>query len=221
VAISIAIAVEDSLSECVVRRLIPHTRRDITIGECYPLKTLPGGRSNPKNRRGKRGFSGWGQLKINLPAFNEAARTGTPFMVLTDLDVHVKCPGELLQKWLGKTRHSQNLIFRVAVKEVEAWLLADTSNFASYLAIEENKISKAVESLSDPKLEIVALAKQSASPQILEDMVPKKGSMAEVGRCFDRMLINFVRHQWDIDEACKNAHSLSKAIHALKSFKPK
>jgi hypothetical protein len=132
----------------------------------------------------------------------------------------VKCPGDLLQKWLGKIAPNKNLIFRVAVKEVEAWLLADIPNFASCLAIEENKITKAVESLLDPKVEIVALARLSTSPHIIQDMVPPKGSTAEVGRCFDRVLINFVRNQWDIEEASKNSRSLSKAVNALKSFKP-
>lgn len=63
--------------------------------------------------------------------WNRAAK-GTPFVVLTDLDT-APCPGELIKSWLANDQHP-NLLFRVAVREVESWLMADTDNFAHYIA---------------------------------------------------------------------------------------
>ncbi|GEM_PF-197688 len=218
--ISVAIGVEDDLSECIWRRVINHKRRDMTVRVRFPLKTLPGGRDNDRNIKEKRGLSGYGQLKVNLPAFNNAASKGLVYAVLTDLDVHVRCPGQLLPKWLRGIPASPNLMCRVAVKEVESWLLADTANFAAYLHVPTASVPGAVETLLDPKVEIVRLARLSTSPEIRQDMIPEVGSTAEVGPNFERMLINFTRNLWSIDEAAKNSRSLRRALDALERFRP-
>ncbi len=44
--------------------------------------------------------------------------------VLTDLD-RVVCPVALRQDWLGPLPLPQRLLLRIAVREVEAWALAD------------------------------------------------------------------------------------------------
>jgi hypothetical protein len=221
VSLSINIAVEDDLSECILRKLAYHTRRGYSIKVRYPLGTLPGGSENPQNAAQKRGLSGYGQIRVNLSSFNKAAEAGTPFVVLTDLDIHVKCPGALLARWLKHQTPSSNLLFRVAVKEVEAWILADRTNLAVYLNINPQAIPAAPETIPDPKVEIVNLARTSLSSEIINDLVPAAGSTAEVGRYYERSLINFVRDYWDIDEAAKNAASLSKAVRALRMFAPK
>jgi hypothetical protein len=159
-------------------------------------------------------------LKVNLLSFNNAANAGLPFVVLTDLDIHVKCPGQLLPKWLPNRTPSSNLIFRVAVKEVEAWLLGDSVNLANYLDVNPTDMPIAPEALPDPKVELVRLAGLSTSPTVRADMVPSTGSTAEVGPYFERMLINFVRHRWDIDAAAAKASSLVRALRALRSFRP-
>ncbi len=217
---TVAIAVEDDLSECVVRQLLTHTRRDLTVGVRYPLKTLPGGGYNPRNRRERRGLSGYGQLKVRLRAFNKAADEGLPFIVLTDLDLHVACPGELLPLWLGNRTPSPNLIFRVAVREVEAWFLADGANLAECLHAPPGAVPTAAESVADPKIAILRLAAASTSAEIQQDMLPAAGSTAEVGPRFERVLLNFAKTHWDIDEAARNARSLSGALIAIDRFVP-
>ena len=214
------IAVEDSLSEWVLRRLLQQHRRDLTIGVRYPLKELAGGRWNPANRRDRRGLSGYGQIRINLPAYDAAAAAGQPFIVLTDLDVHVKCPGELLPKWLPGSAPSANLVFRVAVKEVEAWLVADRRNLADFLEVDLTDMPADAEALENPKKAIVNLSRRSASTTIINDMVPLIGSTAEVGRGFERTLRVFARDRWDIELAATHSRSLAKAVLAIQRFKP-
>ena len=61
--------------------------------------------------------SGYGFLKINITAFNEAAKD-IPYLILTDLDDN-PCAATLGASWLKSKMHP-NLIFRVAIREVEA-----------------------------------------------------------------------------------------------------
>ncbi len=60
------IAVEDTLSEAVVRRLFQQYRPDIEVAESY-------------------GHTGFGLLKKRIGSWNLAAQQ-LPFLVLTDLD---------------------------------------------------------------------------------------------------------------------------------------
>ena len=216
--VSVSIAIEDPLSERVLRRLIYHTRRDWTVGSRYPLKALAGGRLNPKNITEKRGLSGYGQIRAQLPAFNNLAKV-KPFIVLTDLDIHVTCPGDLWAKWQPAAAKSPNLLFRVAVKEVEAWLLADRSNIADFLEVPIGDVLTDAEAAKDPKLEIVNLARRSRSIEVKHALVPPVGSVAAVGRSFDSKLIQFSTDFWDIEEAAKKSTSLRRAVRTLERFK--
>ena len=109
VAIPLHLAVEDPLSEAVLRELLCQSGRPFAIGRCY--------------QRG-----GFGYLRKTIQGFNNAAK-GIPFAVLTDLDRY-PCPMALIADWLRVPRHS-NLLFRVAVHEVEAWILVHTGTGSS------------------------------------------------------------------------------------------
>lgn len=176
-ALSVSIVVEDDLSSAIVRRLILYTRRDWTVRLQLPEKLLPGGRDNPRNIEEVRGLSGFGQIKKRLPAFNHAAQAA-PLLVLTDLDIHAPCPGGVWGAWMGGNARNPNLIFRVAVREVEAWLLADRRNIADFLSVPVADVTIAPESSADPKIEIVDLARRSSS----QDVVEADGAAARLQR---------------------------------------
>src|SRR5271166_3110925 len=99
--IPVNLATEDELSETVLLRMLADLGR-FAVGTSY--------------RRG-----GFAYLERNISGWNHAAK-GIPFILLTDLDRCV-CPAKLFGDWLKAPRHP-NLLFRVAVREVEAWLLA-------------------------------------------------------------------------------------------------
>jgi hypothetical protein len=202
------IAVEDDLSDAVLRRLLDHVRRGFGVRARYPLPALPHLKPSP---------TGYGAIKANARAFNLAAAS-TPHILLTDLDV-ANCAPDLIHAWLGGPPHP-NLLLRVAVREVEAWLLADGNNFAHFLSVPSRLLPANAEAVPDPKLEIVTLARQSIDPIIQNDLVPRPGSTAVTGRYFNRCLSNYVRTLWDVDEAAKRSDSLNRALAALKRFKP-
>jgi hypothetical protein len=106
--IPVNLATEDELSESVLRRLLAHADKGYSVGAAY----------------GRRGF---GYLRRTITGWNRAARF-VPWVVLTDLD-RGTCPAALIDEWLTEPKHP-NLLLRVAVREVEAWLLADRSTFS-------------------------------------------------------------------------------------------
>jgi hypothetical protein len=152
------------------------------------------------------------------PDSSNRAAARTPHLLLTDLDI-APCAPELIQEWQGSSLHP-NLLLRVAVREVETWLLADGANMAEFLSLAPIHIPANVETVANPKEEIVRLAGLSTDAEILQNLVPRSGSTAKTGRLFNRSLIGYVRDLWDIDAAAANADSLARALRALRSFKP-
>lgn len=130
--IPVNLATEDELSEAVLIRLLTFVGR-YAIGTPY--------------RRG-----GYGYLRRTIHGWNQAAG-GVPFIVLTDLD-RCECPAALKGDWLKKPLHP-NLLFRVAVREVEAWLLADAANLAAFLGISGKFVPAGPDDLTDPKAVLV------------------------------------------------------------------
>ena len=80
------------------------------------------------------GFRGNDYLRQKAKGLNQNARKPHNVFMLTDLDSPKICPPELIQSWI---QGSLNLGFflRVAVMEVESWVMADQSAFAEFLRI--------------------------------------------------------------------------------------
>jgi len=196
--IPVNLATEDELSELTILSILAKIKR-YAVGTSY--------------RRG-----GFGYLRRTIHGWNSAAK-GVPFIVLTDLDIH-KCPSELINDWLPVGKHP-NLIFRVAVREVESWLLADPLNLAEFLSVSERLIPAAPDTLANPKGTLVKLAASSRSKGIRDRIVPRRGSTAVQGPDYNGCLGSFVREQWDLNIARRNSPSLARAVDRLASFVPK
>jgi hypothetical protein len=196
--ISITVAVEDALSEQVARRLL------IESGKPFHVSAII-----------ERG--GFGYLKTKIPHINLSAKK-LPFFVLTDLDNGV-CASGLVQTWLPVSQ-SPNLIFRVAVREVEAWLLGDRVNFAAFFGISVDKCPVAPETLIDPKQTVVQLAAKAGKADIRKRVVPKAKSTAKQGPDYNACLSEFVASQWSPSEAALTCPSLAKCRLRLAEFAP-
>lgn len=197
-SIPINIAVEDDLSDVVLRRLLEHSGREYCVGTTY-------------------GLTGFGYLKRTISGWNAAAR-GIPFLLLTDLDRHL-CPLALIADWLKVPMHP-NLVLRIAVQEVEAWLLADAQNLGQFLKVSKDKFPLQCEAVPDPKGLLVTLARRSRSREIRDSITPRVGSTAKQGPDYNACLSSFVRTSWNIDSAIVNSPSLRKAVDKLADFTP-
>lgn len=196
--IFINLAFEDSLHEAVLRKIFSQLRRPLVVGNCFSRE-------------------GFGYLKRNIRGFNNAAK-GTPFLVLTDLD-QVECAPILIKNWLPFPKHP-NLLFRVAVREVEAWLLAHREAIFRYLGIAKDKIPINTDVISDPKQVLINLARRSKYRAIREAIVPKAESTAQQGPDYNGKLITYVNKYWDCMIAAHHSPSLNRTIITLNSFDP-
>lgn len=197
-AIPVNLAVEDALSESALRQLLHQSGRPFAVGTCYC--------------RG-----GFGYLKTKIAGFNNAAK-GVPFLMLTDLDQE-ECAPSLINAWLSKPQH-HNLLFRVAVRSVESWLLAHRSACAQFLGISEKKIPAHPDELDQPKQVLIRLAAQSPRKNLREALVPRPGSTARMGPDYNGRLSTFIDNYWKAGEAVKHSPSLLRAFEAITSFRP-
>lgn len=194
--IYIDLAVEDDLSEAILRQLLKSNGDKFEVRACH-----------------KRG--GFGYFKKRIHGFNAAAKI-FPFFVLTDLDKE-ECPPVLIKEW-GLEKRNPNLIFRIAVREVEAWLLADKTNFASYIGVSKDLFVNNVEKISDPKQALINLARRSHKRKIKDSLVPEENSTAKIGKNYNPCLIDFVNNKWDYSGAAKKSPSLMKALEAIRKI---
>lgn len=186
-------AVEGALDEEVVRKLIASVGAQ--LGKIY-------------------GRNGKGHIKNRLAAYNQAAQRD-PWLILIDLDHDARCPGELRQRWFP-TGLATYLCFRVAVRAVESWLLADAETLADFLGISKAKVPPEPESLADPKIELINLARASRRKTVRWDLVPRPGSQRSVGPAYSSRLGQYVRSTWCPLRAAQVSMSLRRAIDCLK-----
>lgn len=187
-------AVEGVVDDAVVRRLI----------------ALAGG--TPGTVYGKQGKA---LLRQKVAGYNNAARHA-PWVVLADLDHDEACAPPLSRAWLPQP--ALHLCFRVAVREVESWLLADAEPLAGFLGVARSRLPSDPERLDDPKAAMVNLARVSRRRDIRQDMVPRPESGRQVGPAYSSRLIEFASGHWRPDVAADRADSLKRAIRCLEQL---
>lgn len=158
---------------------------------------------------------GFGKLKNGMAKFREASRS-LPHILLTDLDRY-PCPPALLESW-GATELPETFLFRIAVREVEAWLLADRVGIAEFLYVDLQKVPHAPEAEEDPKRTLINLARKSRKKRLSREIVPAIGSAAPIGPLYNLHFMVFVNSRWDVDRARQIAPSLNRTVLRLSSF---
>jgi hypothetical protein len=187
-------AVEGIVDEAVARRLIEHIGAQ--VGPVY-------------GRRGKDHF------RRNLGAYNQAARF-VPWLVLMDLNSAAECAPALLPMLLSAP--APMMTFRIAVREVESWLLADRERLAGFLGVSHAGIPLQPEVEIDPKQAVVDIARRSKRRAIRADLVPRPGSGRSQGPGYASRMIEFVldkKRGWRPEVAAVRADSLRRCLAAL------
>lgn len=187
--------VEGITDEAVARKIIQATGHD--FGVCY----------------GKRG-SGYIKKKVRL--FN-ASMPRRPMLTLVDfMDTEAVCSPEVLSTWLPN-RHI-NMLFRVVVREIESWLLADSENFSRFIGVSQSRLPTAPEILDDPKRTVVNLARKSINRHVRQVIVPSRKSSAQVGVLYASEMIRFIGEHWDVQAARQYSPSLEKCMKRLEQL---
>lgn len=149
---------------------------------------------------------GYGRLRRKTPNYNQMGSRGIPVLMLTDLDDD-PCPSDKIMDWLGNAP-SRGFLFRICVREVEAWLLADRPVMAEFLRIKEDRLPTAPEGLDDPKAELIKLA-QAAPRKTRVGLTPI--GLAAIGPDYNDLLSSFIADSWSITRAADRAPSLRRA----------
>lgn len=159
--------------------------------------------------------AGKGNIDCEIAAYNLAAK-GSPWLVLRDLDHDAECAAALIQQ-TGLVP-SEWMCFRIAVREVESWALADTKAFAQFLRVSPMLLPDNPDLERDPTETIVNLARRSTSPRIKKGMVPKAGASASVGPLYEALLIEFGETIWEPDRAALSSASLNRSYRRLREL---
>ncbi|TYT76029.1 DUF4276 family protein [Desulfobotulus mexicanus] len=188
------LATEDPISQALVIQVVEQTGTGPFVFEA--LKT-----------------SGFGHLKKNLPALIRLA-AHCPVFLLTDLD-QKPCAPFLIQQWLGENPLPEKFLFRVAVREVESWLLADRKGMADFMGAPLEQVPANPDFLADPKETVLKIARRYASRAVWQDIVPAKGVRAKVGVGYNQRLMAFVQESWSLERAVIHSESLGRAHQRL------
>lgn len=195
--IEIAVATEDALSEALIETLLHRSSRPVRIAQRFRQQ-------------------GFGYLKRRMAVFNQIARW-RPVLVLTDLD-QGECAPRVRRDWLRQQFPAPNLLFRIAVREVEAWLLADGEAFAAFIGIDPGKVPSLPETLPDPKQRLLNLVRKSRQRNLKQDILPAPGARTVQGLGYNEQLCRFVRNHWRVDCAVAHAPSLARAWQRLQAW---
>ncbi len=192
-SMNVNIVVEGITDEAVAKRLLELT--GLTIGNIYGL-------------RGKQ------HILKQLQGYNTAA-TYRPWLVIVDLDSDADCVVQAVQNWLPKTNHEKGMCFRIAVREIEAWLLADAEHLAQFLHVSSSILPASPDKELHPKQTLVNIARTSSKSYIREDIVPRQGAGSVVGPGYTSKLIEFTQQYWHPDQAMQHSESLQRCMKAL------
>lgn len=194
--LAIALIVEDDLSLAVMQKILAFTDRGYTV-----LRPLV-----------ERGVD---NIRLSLAKYRNASRA-LAHVVLVDLDT-APCAAALRAQW-GLTTLPDAMLFRVAVREVEAWILADRAGFASFAGILPTKITQAPETLLNPKQALINLVRASHNSRLSKEIVPLQGTSMSKGPLYNERLGAFVREKWNVAAAMEAAPSLKRTVDRLKTF---
>ena len=195
-SLQVALVVEDVLSLSVMMKVLAHTERGYIV--MRPLVE-----------------NGVDNIRKSLTKYRNASRA-LAHVVLADLD-SAPCAPFLRQQW-GVAILPDSMLFRVAVREVEAWVLADRVGFSNFAGIPTSKMSHAPEALANPKQVLINLVRQSRNRRLVAELMPEQGTSMSKGPLYNERLGQFVRDKWDVAAAMALAPSLQRTVGRLKHF---
>jgi hypothetical protein len=194
VSLRVSGAAEGAVDDAVLRRLL----RD--AGHEVDAIYAQGGKS--------------GLLK-RLQGYNAAARL-RPWIVLIDLNGDAACAPEYVASTLPSP--AKNMCFRVAVRQVESWLLADRQALARHLKVSQAHIPRNPDGLPNAKAALVNIARRSTGRGVREGMVPTPGSGRQVGVAYTATMIEFIEGAWKPEDASTHSNSLRRCLERLREL---
>ena len=197
---SVILAVEDNLSDVVSTKILKHLGIEILLR----IPNIYQGKSYLKNRAAE---------------LNRSAAAPPYVFMVTDLDSPQTCVPELIQSWVRAPLNS-GFFLRVAVMEIESWIMADRGALAAFLSIPVNRIPSTPDEIPQPKEFLVSLARKSRKKSLRDQLVPRIGAATtKVGPEYNNCVGEFVRVHWDMERAAAVSPSLKRTLNRIRSAK--
>ena len=191
---TVILAVEDALSDAVATKIL----------ENFGIKIVQ-----------RIGYQGNSYLKDKTPGLNQTAKGHYDVFMLTDLDSPKNCPPKLIQSWV-KAPLNSGFFLRIAVMEIESWIMADRGAIANFLSIPIHRIPQDTDLIPNPKEFLVSLARKSKKKSLRDELVPDpRATTAKVGPGYNARLNEFVRDHWDLERAAAGSASLKRTLDRI------
>lgn len=193
----VTVAVEDVLSASVAARLLARYAPQSEITQVMVL----GGINN---------------LKRRMRDLVQIAGREELVLALADMDRPEGCPPGRVSELSGGLTIAPNLLIRIAVLEIESWILADRDGIAQWLGVALSIVPRSPETLADPKRAMVQLASRSPHRALREGIAPGpvRGTH-RTGAGYNTLASDFVARLWNPETARRNAPSLDRAISRI------
>lgn len=198
--------------ETPIQLLVEGPTDEIVLRSVLRTAGLPDGAAYGKN--------GKADLIRKLPQYNRAAAHYGRWLAVVDLDHDSDCAPLLVADTLPTP--ANGMCYRVAVRAIEAWLLADAERLAEYLGISPALIPHLPDQEDHPKRTLVNLARRSRKRAIREGMVPRPESRAQVGPGYLSCVQAFVSTGsvlWRPQVAQERSDSLRRCMHSLEAWR--
>jgi Domain of unknown function (DUF4276) len=151
-------------------------------------------------------MQGFGAMKRDAEKYRQTAKAGGLVVIaLTDLDASA-CPAALVSEWLPHGGHPDFLL-RVAVREAEAWVLADRARFAKHFSVKLTALPSAPDLCLDPKATLLSLVRGARKAR-WRRMLPAGGH--PIGPDYNDTLADFIRSTWSPEAAATISASLAR-----------
>jgi hypothetical protein len=155
-----------------------------------------------------RGPRGKNALDQRIAGLLIAAEHGRRVLVLRDLDAE-PCAGPVVARLVP--RPAPGFCLRLAVRAVEAWLLADHDGIARGLKVPKSSLPRPPDHLADPKAELRRLGQQSRDPEISRQC----GATPQV---LGALTASLAMEVWDPQRAAARSPSLARALRRLRAL---
>lgn len=194
----VVLATEDALSEAIGMLLLSELSSPVV----------------PNLRLRKQGF---GYLRSNMSKWRALAQSQV-VLLLTDLDDKT-CPMSLKTEWTGSVPLPSNLMLRIAVREVESWVLADHDALRELIG-NKGAFPHHPDTLAEPKQYLLNLARR-APRNVREDLIVEKGAAASQGLGYNNVLVDWIQSKWNPERAASRSPSLRRMRERLREMASK
>lgn len=191
--IPISLATEDELSQAIAVRLIAELKQ--------PHRVIH-----------KLGLKGNGYLRAKMDSWCQMAERQV-MMVLTDLD-RANCLVEFRDQWVADRSLPASLVFRIAVREVESWVLADHEAMR-VLVGKKGALPTLPDDLPDPKQSLLGLSK-AAPKSVRDDLIKTIDGQLRQGVGYNARLTHLINTSWCPERAAERSPSLLRARIRIK-----